>query len=141
MVSIFNWKYRRDSRLVSALKKKIRQSQLIIKKGNDIREIYTLDDIVILFKFDSNMLTVKTKSGEQIVDLNCAMDGDKLQSARFDLFHKLLQFARDEHNHNQEFVKARERLRAMIKELDDAANKKADVEKAIADARKKLKSL
>ena len=134
MILMFNKQYREESKLISELVKKIKKSQSLTKEYMENSEIYILDVICIEFEVSKARLTVKDKSDNVIVEMDCMRAQDALQEARFDMFAQLLVIARDTHDNKKE-------MEAKQKELDKATADKAAAEAAIFNARQRLKRL
>ena len=151
MILFFNKQFREESGLINDLAKKIKKSTVLECKTQGNTEIYTLGNITISFDvFSKKLRVVVQKTGESVLDMNCDFVGGytdvaKLQNARFDMFSKLLSFARKTYENNVEKAKklsmAAEELREKQALLDIALGEKAIAEEAIVTARKRLKSL
>lgn len=145
MILMFNKQYREESKLISELVKKIKKSQSLTKEYMENSEIYILDTICIEFEVSKNRLTVKDKSDNVIVEMDCMWGQDALQEARFYMFAQLLEIARNTHdkrlNKAEQFEQYKKEMEAKQKELDKATADKAAAEAAIFKARQRLKRL
>lgn len=119
---MFNKQYREESKLISELVKKIKKSQSLTKEYMENSEIYILDTIRIEFEVSKDRLTVKDKSDNVIVEMDCMRAQDDLQEARFHMFAQLLVIARDTHdkrlNKAKQFEQYKKEMEAKQKELD-----------------------
>lgn len=145
MILMFNKQYREESKLISELVKKIKKSQSLTKEYRGNSETYILDTICIEFEVSKNILTVKDKSDNVIVEMDCMWAQDALQEARFYLFAQLLEITRNTHdkrlNKAEQFEQYKKKMETKQKELDKATADKAAAEAAIFKARQRLKRL
>ena len=145
MILMFNKQYREESKLISELVKKIKKSQSLTKEDRENSEIYILDTIRIEFEVSKTRLTVKDKSDNVIVEMDCMWAQDALQEARFYMFSHLLEIARNTHdkrlNKAKQFEQVKKEMEAKQKELDKATADKSAAEAAIFNARQRLKRL
>lgn len=142
---MFNKQYREESKLISELVKKIKKSQSLTKEYRENSETYILDTICIEFEVSKTRLTVKDKSDNVIVEMDCMWAQDALQEARTNMFSQLLEIARNTHdkrlNKAKQFEQYKKEMEAKQKELDKATADKAAAEAAIFKARQRLKRL
>lgn len=146
MILMFNKQYREESKLISELVKKIKKSQSLTKEYRKNSETYILDTICIEFELTSKTrLTVKDKSDNVIVEMDCTWAQDALQEARSNLFSQLLEIVRNTHdkrlNKSEQFEQYKKEMETKQKELDKATADKAAAEAAIFNARQRLKRL
>jgi Ser/Thr protein kinase RdoA (MazF antagonist) len=152
MILLFNKQYRQENALISDLAKKIKKSETLKREIRNNDEIYKLDTIKITFSILDRTIVVSENKphGQNIVSMDCKFvngysEADELQRARFSMFSRLIEMARQTYNKKlektKEFEKGKERVRNKKKSLEQIAAEKAVAEAAITNARQKLKSL
>lgn len=149
MILVFNKQYRQEEKLFRELKSKIKKSQSIATYLAQ-SEVYKLDSIDLYFDVDEYLLTVKDKSGNVIVELNCKYAGApyndemELANARNNMFSALLDAARKQYNKRVEKEKleqATKKAQAKIAEKKKAKKEQALKEAAVTKAYERLKGL
>ncbi len=150
MILMFNKQYRKESKLFEELQSKIKKSQSIATGYLAQGEFYKLDSIDLYFDVDKYLLTVKDKSGNVIVELNCKFAGApyndemELANARFHMLSALLDAARKQYNKRAEKKKleqATKKAQAKIAEKKKAEKEQALKEAAVTKAYERLKGL
>ena len=146
MFLIFNKEFRQIESILSDLMAKVKKSEKFVKKYEAQYEIYKLDTIDIHFHISSNTITVKDKSGKEIISLDCHYDRyDKLQDAKWNRFGTFLGAVRNAYDKRVE--KAEKMKNATKKMQKEEATKnqqqKAEVakQKILSDALDKLRGL
>ena len=108
MFLIFNKEFRQIESILSDLMTKVKKSAKIVRKDAAEGEMYELDTVDIYFQIPSNMITVKDKSGKEIISLDCHYDShDKLQNAKWNQFGDFLSVVR---NAYKKYVEKAEKL-------------------------------
>ncbi len=143
---MFNKQYRKESKLFDELKSKIKKSQSIATGYLAQGEFYKLDSIDLYFDVEKYLLTVKDKSGNVIVELNCKFAGApyndemELANARSHMLSALLDTARKQYNKRAEKKKL-EQATKKIAEKKKAEKEQALKEAAVTKAYERLKGL
>lgn len=136
MFLIFNKEFRQIESILSDLMTKVKKARNFIKKYDGAYEIYELDMVDIFFQIPSNIITVKDKSGKEIITLDCHYDRyDKLQDAKWNQFGGFLGAVRDAYDKR---VEKAEKMKKAAKEMQKKETAKQQQQTAEAGKQKML---
>ena len=146
MFLIFNKEFRQIESILSDLMTKVKKSAEFVRKVEGRYEIYELDTVDIYFQISSSIITIKDKSGKEIISLDCHYDmHDKLQNAKWGQFGSLLKAVRDAYTKRLEKAEKREKFAQKIAEelvKEELRNEeRAAKQKMLSDALGKLRGM
>lgn len=151
---IFNKQFRQEEKLISRTVDKIKKSKSIKMKFGKVStdigttETYMLDDIDVCFnlgvKGGPNSIIIKEKNGNVIYTMDCHFDiYDKMQRARANWFHWLLNKTRDIYNKKpkkaEKLKKATQRVETQKEEKQQQQTVEQTRDSAIKEALSKLR--